>query len=170
MKNKSMGLKILIIGLLYLLFLFLFFLFVYGIDFFEGSLFLGIGFGILIVIVARSETIKKTLGCIGFGVLISLVIQIIFHFSNTPYRIIEFIFRNDETITNLGHLTVNELIGYNWGIILFFWPTMLITVGISTGVFLVVRIIKKRKEPYRLQENGQAATDSNNLIDDSDVL
>ena len=164
MKNKSMGLKLLVIGLLYLLFLFLFFLLVYGFDIFFGTIFLGIGCGILIVAVARSDTIKKTMGCIGLGVLISLVIQIVFHFSNTPYRIIEFIFRNDETINNLGHLTVNETIGYNWGMILIFWPCMLITVGVSIGVILIVSIVMKRKEVRQLQESEHAATDSNNLV------
>ena len=170
MKNKSMGLKLFIIGLLYLLFLFLFFLLVYGFDLFFGAIFLGIGCGLLIVAVARSDTAKKTIGCIGLGVLLSLVIQIIFHFSNAPYRIIELIFRNDETIANLGHLTVNEVIGYNWGMILIFWPSMLVTVGVSIGVMLIFSIDTKLKEKRQLRETAQAATDSNNLVDDTDVL
>ena len=141
MKNKSILLKSAICGLLYLIFDLLIIPAEYIFDFtLYGALVLGIICGILMSLILYCDTTKRTFIAIGGGVLSSILVSFLFGW--IPYRMLEYLFRNDDWYKEIGHLTVNELIGYNWGRLFFFIPGLVIAFIVSISIIA----IKNRKK------------------------
>jgi len=141
--DKSILIKSAICGLVYLVFHLLIIPAQYVFDFsLYSALVLGILCGITIAAISYSNTAKKTVVTMVVGLVSSVLAQLILWFTGLPYAILWNIFKNDVAIQEIGHLTVNELIGYNWGFILFFLPSFLITFAvliISVPVFISIR-------------------------------
>ena len=136
-KNKSILLKSVICGLLYFAFNLLIIPAEYILNFslYSASV-LGTVCGILVAIVLYCDTMKRTLQAIGGGLLSIILTDFILGW--IPYRLLEYIFRNDSAIQEIGHLTVNELISYNWGRLLFFMPGLLISFIISISLIAII--------------------------------
>lgn len=147
MKNKSLLLKGFICGLLYLIFhlSIIYTQYILGFSLYS-ALVLGIFCGLSITLVSYSATTKRTIIAIIVGILSAIATDIAMSIFGIPYNILMYIFRNNEAIREMGYLTVNELIGYNWGRILFFWPGLLITCIISIILIPVIISIKYRSQ------------------------
>ena len=143
MINKSILMKSIICGSVYLIFSLMLVLVVYIIDIFGITILLGVLYGIVIVVITHCDTIKRTIIAMVMGLLSAVVSQILLNVSGIPYRIIQHIYRNDEFVRETGRLAVNETIGYNWGNMLF-WFGLLISFIASFVVILITHKVKKR--------------------------
>ena len=143
MKNKSILLKSVSCALGYLLFSLLLLLGVYIIDFFESSFILGVLYGVIFVYITYCEKVQRTIFAMFMGLLSVVISHIILSLSGVPYQIILYLFRNDKVIQEMGHLSVNEVIGYNWGIMIF-WFMFLVSFAISCIGSFIVKIVKSR--------------------------
>ena len=142
MKSISILLKSVICGCIYLLFsLFLIFV-VYILGLFEFTIALGILYGIICAWVTYCETIKRTIVAVAMGLLAAVTSQIILSLSGIPYQIIRYILRDNEFVRETGRLTVNEVIGYNFGTLLF-WYGMLPSIVVSAIIIFGVMWYKK---------------------------
>ena len=144
-KNKSMLLKCFICGSLYLIFNLLIIYTQYILEFsLYSALVLGIFCGISIALVSYCDTAKRTIIAMLAGILSAIATDFISSILGIPYKILMYIFRNDDAIREIGHLTVNELIGYNRGCLLFFWPGLLITFIILIILIPILIRVKNR--------------------------
>ena len=144
MKNKSILLKSIISGSVYLIFLLLLIFVVYVLDFFEGALFLGVLCGIILAVVTRCNTLKRTLMARFVGLLAAFVAHIIFEIIGFPYKILMYIFRNDSFVSEMGRLTVNETIGYSWGR-MFLWGGLIISFILVAICLFIFDAVKKHQ-------------------------
>lgn len=76
------------------------------------------------------------------GLLSAVTMSFVLSASGVPSKILTLIYQEDEFFRELGHLTVNELIDYNWGFLFFFLPGFLITFIIL--IILIAVIINKK--------------------------
>ena len=146
MKHKPIWMKCLICVIGYLVSLFLFFS-VYTFSVAPVAWFLGIPYGIFIAVAAYSSTTKKTIIAMVAGLFSVAITQKLFHYSNAPYEIIRIIHRNS-LLPHEGMrsgLALGHVIGYNWGIRVF-WHTLLVTFVVSIIIIFVIHIVKKRRE------------------------
>ena len=150
-KVKSIPLRSIICGFAYFVFTFLLLLFVYIFDLFGTTVFLGVIYGVIVAVVMYCDTIKRTSIAMLMGLLSAIVSQLIVFFTGIPYRIIERI--HIDVVQEFGRLTVNELIGYNWGIMLF-WLGLVIALIASFIAALIIHSIKKHK--HSLHNNTTA--------------
>ena len=127
-----------------LIFLLLLIFVVYTLDFFEGAFFVGLPCGVIIAIVTCCETLKRTVIARFVGLLSAVVSQFIFEIIGVPYTILMYVYRNDSFVREMGHLTVNETIGYGWGR-MFFWGGLVISFIITVISIFIFTRIKSRK-------------------------
>jgi len=90
-----------------------------------ASLVLGVLCGITIAAISYCDTAKRTIITMISGFLSAVTMSFVLSLSGVPYKILTYIFK--DVMREFGHLTVNELIGYNWGYYLFFLPSFFIT-------------------------------------------
>lgn len=143
MKNKPILLKSFACFSIYLIFSLLIIFVAYIIDFFEGTFILGVICGVIIAVVTICENAKKTIIARVCGIFSAAIAQLILLISGIPYNIIFYIFRNDEFVRETGRLTVNEVIGYNFGYIIL-WRWLLVSFLISIIVIFIFNKIKSR--------------------------
>jgi len=144
MRSKSILLKSVLCGLICLIFLLLLIFVVYTLDFFEGAFFVGLPCGVMIAVVTCCDTLNRTVIARFMGLLSAVVSQFIFEIIGIPYMILMYVYRNDSFVREMGHLTVNETIGYGWGR-MFFWGGL-----VASFIFAVISIfiynrLKNRK-------------------------
>jgi hypothetical protein len=72
------------------------------------------------------------------GLLSVVVSQLISEKYGIPYRILLYVFRNDNNIREMGYLTVNETIGYGWGRI-FFWRGLVISFIVTSVLLSLIK-------------------------------
>ena len=142
MKNKSILLKSFVCGLVYLFFSLLLIFMVYILDAFVFAIFLGLLCGAIIVYIAYSNNIKKTILAGIAGLFSALISQFVLTLSGVPYRMMLYLLKDIEFVRETGRLTVNEVVGYGFGV-MFFWLGLLISFIISIIIVSVVRIITK---------------------------
>ncbi len=145
MRNKPLFQKIIIFDLLYLLFTLLLIFAVYVIDFFWVTFILGTLYGVVITVVSYCKQIKRTIIAIVTTLLSAVVIQFSLIVLGVPYIIILYILRNNSWVKETGHLTVNEVIGYNWGN-MFFWFSLLISLVVSLVSLILFNAIRYRRK------------------------
>lgn len=114
---------------------------VYIMDLFETTFVLGLFCGIAIAAVAYGDTRKRTRISMAMCIASAAISQLVLIVSGLPYKIILFILRDSAFVQETGRLTVNEVIGYNFGWMLL-WAGLLIASSISTPV---IRAIKNRR-------------------------
>jgi len=107
-----------------------------------SALVLGILCGTAIALVSYSSTVRKTVIAMLLGLFFCIVMDVVLLLSGIPYQILMYIFRDNEAIQRIGHLTVNELIGYNFGRLFFFYPGLLITFIVL--IILIPALLRKK--------------------------
>ena len=140
-RSKSILLKIAVCGISYLIFSLMIIFVAYIIDIFLMTLVLGTLYGIIVAIIACCDTQKETIKTSAICVLSAIVLQILISMSGVPYRIILFILRHDDFVRETGRLTINETIGYGFGIIFFqfgFIPSLFVS------IFIIFNLTKVR--------------------------
>jgi len=163
MKKLSILQKSLICGLVYMVFSLLIILFVYIIGIFESAIALGLFYGIILAAVTSCEDAKRTIIARLMGIISAIAAQVILFFTGVPYEIILYIyrFRNNTWVLETGRLSVNEVIGYNWGT-MFFWYRLLISFAFSVVGIFIFKLIKNRKK----KEEKKSKTDREQLAKD----
>jgi len=116
---------------------------VYIMDFIEITLILGAIFGVVVAAVSYCDNVKRTIAAMIMGIIASFVSQSILFISGIPYKIILFIYRNDTWVQESGRLSVNEVIGYNFGTMIF-WQGLLISFVVLIIVIFLFHAIKSR--------------------------
>jgi hypothetical protein len=140
MRSKSILKKSIICGFAYLAFLLLFIFVVYILDFFIGAFFVGLPCGAIIAIVTCCDTLKRTVIARLIGLLSAVVSQLVFEILGVPYQILLYVYRNDSFVREMGHLTINETLGYGWGRV-FFWSGLVISFILTIlGIFIIDKI------------------------------
>ena len=147
MKSKSILLKSVICGSAYLIFTLMLLFLVYIIRFFESAFILGISYGIIVMLVTSCEKIERTIIARVLGIVSAVIAQLILFITGIPYKIILYILRDDEWVKETGRLTVNEVIGYNWGV-MFFWWAFIMSFLISISCLFVFNMIKNRRKKH----------------------
>jgi len=109
-----------------------------------SALALGILCGVAIAIVSYCDTVKRTIIAMIVGISSAAAMFFALSISGIPYAMIMYIFRNDEAIKAIGHLTVNEVIEYNFGLLFFFWPGLLISFIILMIIILIFIAVRNR--------------------------
>ena len=142
MRSRSILLKSIICGLICLLFLLLLIFVVYILDYFEGAFFVGLLCGAIIAIVTRCDTLKRTVIARFAGLLTAILSQFIFEILGVPYQILLYVFRNNSFVRETGRLTVNEMIGYGWGRIIF-WGGLAISFAVTVISIFIFEQNKK---------------------------
>lgn len=142
-----MLLKSVICGLVYLLCSLLIIVVVYiiDIDSFDLTFILGIIYGIFLAVFMDYNNVKRTVIARVVGILSAVVAQVILFITGIPYAIIQYIYRNDEFVREMGYLTVNEVIGYNFGLV-YFWVVALIAFVVSVISIFILNVIRNRKK------------------------
>lgn len=102
----------------------------------QSSSVLGGFCGIIIAIVTNSDTFKRTVIARFMGLFSAVLVQGLLSTFGIPYRIIMHIYRDENWLEELGHLTINELIGYGFGL-MYFWYSLLASFFVSVVVFLL---------------------------------
>lgn len=134
MKNIPILLKSVICGLMYTVTSLCIILILYILDFgLLDTIFSGAFCGIMIALVTCCDTLKRTVIARFMGLLSAVAAQFLLSFSGAPYYIIMYIYRDQVWLYEIGHLTVNELIGYNLGLMMFWF-------GLLTSVFISILI------------------------------
>lgn len=145
LRNISILLKGIICGLVYLVFHLLIIPAEYVLNLsLYSALVLGILCGIVIAAISYCSTAKRTIITMIAGFLSAVTMSFILLISGVPYKILTHIFKDDEFMRELGHLTVNELIEYNWGYYFYFLPGFLITF-IVLIILIPALIVKKSR-------------------------
>jgi len=147
MKNIPIWLKSVICGSVYMIFSLLIIPVAYTLDFFEGTFILGILCGTIIAFVTICDNLNRTIIARVLGIVSAVVGQLILFISGIPYEILLYIFRNDAFVRETGRLTVNELISYNWGVILLLllWSGLLISLAVIVVVGFIFNLIKRKR-------------------------
>jgi len=122
--------------------------FVYIIEIFESTFVLGAVYGGILAFVTSCNSIKRTIIARIMGILAAFISQAILLITSIPYRILFYIFRNDEFVRETGRLTVNEVIGYNWGTMFFWWAMLISFVAFAIGIFVYNVIRNRTKKHY----------------------
>jgi len=151
-RSKPIWIKSVICGLIYIAFSLLIIFVVYTMDFFEGSLVLGALCGIAIAFITSCDSMKRTVIARIMGILSALISQEIISLLGIPSRLILYVLRNDEWIKETGRLTVNEVIGYNFGR-MFFWFALAISFAVFVIGIFVYNIIKNRTKGENANES-----------------
>lgn len=146
MKNISISFKSVICGLIYIVTSLSIILMLYILDFgLQNTIFLGAFCGIMIALVTCCNTLRRTVIARFMGLLSAVAAQFLLSFSGAPYHIIMYIYRNEDWLNEIGHLTVNELIGYNWGLMMF-WFGLLTSFFISILVSFICNRLKEHSK------------------------
>jgi len=147
MKNKPIWLKSVISGIIYIVFSLLIIFFVYIIDVFESTFVLGAIYGGILAFITSCDGIKRTVIARIMGIIAAFIAQVILFILGIPYQIILFILRDNEWVRETGRLTVNEVIGYNWGTMFFWWVMLISFAGFVIGIFVFNVVRSRIKKP-----------------------
>ena len=146
LRNKSLLLKSIICGLVFWIFTLLIIFVEYIIHFSVLIFVLGILYGVVIAVVSYCDKVKRTIVAMLMGILAAVVSQFILLISGVPYKIIFYIFRNNTWVKQSGRLSVNEVIGYNWGIFSFWYGLLISFVILIICISLYNTIKSLRKQ------------------------
>ena len=145
-KNKSILLKSVICGLIFLVCSLMVIFVVYIMDILELTIVLGILCGVFIAVLTCCDTTKRTVIARVAGISSVVVAQFILFLSGLPYIIIKYVLRENEWVKETGRLTVNEVIGYNFGnMFLWFWLLVAFTVT-AIGIFIFNKIKRRNSQ------------------------
>lgn len=128
-----------ICGLIYPIFSLLVIFVIYILNFFEMTFILGMSYGVIIAVISHCDKVKRTIVTMVIAILSAVVSQFILFISGAPYKIIFYIYRNDTWVQEIGRLSVNEVIGYNLGSMIFGYGLLITCIGI-----ILYNIIKSR--------------------------
>lgn len=146
MKKISILLKSMICALVYTVTSLSIFLICYVLEFdLQNTVVLGVFCGIVMALVTVCDTLKRTVIARLMGLLSAVVAQYLLSLSGVPYGIMMYIFRNENWLEEIGHLTVNELIGYAYGLMIF-WPGLLVSFCIAVVVIFIFHWIKNHRK------------------------
>ena len=151
MSKKTILIKSLICGIVYMIFPFLIIYVVYIIDaysFIAPAINFGIVCGTIIALITYYGDFKRTTLARITGLLSVIVAALLLDLFSVQYRIILYLFRNDTWVQYSGRLSVNETMVYGWSMS-FFWRAMLISFIVACfGTFLYGKIKKRRIEKH----------------------
>lgn len=112
----------------------------------QSTIVLGGLCGMIIAILTNSRTLKRTIIARFMGIFFAVFAQFLLSTFGIPYRMIMYIYRDENWLEELGHLTINELIGYGFGL-MYFWYSLLVSFFVSVVViFIIIRIKNHRKQ------------------------
>ena len=100
--------------------------------------------GAIIAFVTYCDKLKRTIIARIMGLLSVVVSQFIFDIIGIPYGILMYLFRNDSFVREMGHLTVNETIGYGWGR-MFLGGGLIVSFAVTVIIIFIYNKIKKPK-------------------------
>jgi len=148
MKKRPIWLKSILCGLFYLMFSLLLIFAIYIMDFFGSAFILGALFGIIIAVITDCDNLDRAIITKIIAILTVIFTQIVLTASGIPYRIILYIYRNNEFVHDTGRLSINEKVGYGFGIIVFWLLFIASFLVISAGI-IINRYISNRKDRKR---------------------
>lgn len=142
MKNTSILLKSIICGLVYIVMSLsiIFILYIMDLDL-RYAFVLGGLCGIIIAAVTAGDTLKRTIAARFLGIISAAISQFLLSISGIPYSIIMSFYKDENWMREIGHLTINELIGYGLGLMIF-WGGLLALFCISGIVIFMIRNAK----------------------------
>ena len=120
--------------------------------FFSGSFALGALCGAIIAVITSCDKTKRTIIARVMGILAAVSAQFMLFITGIPYEIILYIYRNDTYVRETGRLSVNEVIGYNWGTMFFWWSLLFSFAVFVIGIF-IFNVINNRKKKYNVRGN-----------------
>lgn len=142
MKNVSIPLKSVICASVYMVLSLSIILILYIMDSdLQNTLVLGALCGIAIAVVTYSGTLKRTITARFMGLISAVLSQFLLSATGIPYHIIMYIYKDEEWLHEIGHLTINELIGYGFGL-MFFWLGLLASFCATVVIIFIGNRIK----------------------------